>query len=96
MTSDMRRSLYLVCYDIKDAKRLRKVHQLIKAYAIGGQKSFYECWLTSKDLFNLKQDLILLMDLTVDKVHIFQLDTQARPIFMGLASRQSIKPFLIV
>lgn len=93
---DMQRSLYLVCYDIRDSKRLRKVHQLIKAYAIGGQKSFYECWLTSKDLLNLKQDLIQLMDLTVDRLHIFQLDTQTKAIFMGLANRQSTKPFLIV
>lgn len=93
---DMQRSLYLVCYDISDSKRLRKVHQLIKAYAIGGQKSFYECWLTPKDLLNLKQDLMQLMDLAVDRVHIFQLDTQTKAIFMGLASRQSIKPFLIV
>ena len=92
----MRRTLYLVCYDIADSKRLRKVHQLIKSYAIGGQKSFYECWLTSKDLLVLKRVITQQIDLAVDRVHIFQLDSQSKPIFMGLANRQSIKPFLIV
>lgn len=92
----MQRTLYLIFYDISDFKRLRKIHKLIKAYAIGGQKSLYECWLTPNELLKLKEKLVDQMDLITDRVHIFQLDTQSKPIFMGLAGRQSTQPFLIV
>lgn len=92
----MQRTLYLIFYDISDFKRLRKIHKLIKAYAIGGQKSLYECWLTPNELLKLKEKLVDQMDLITDRVHIFQLDTQSQPIFMGLAGRQSTQPFLIV
>ena len=92
----MQRTLYLIFYDISEPRRLRKIHKLINAYAIGGQKSLYECWLTPNDLLKLKQNLVEQMEPLTDRVQIVQLDTQSKPIFMGLASRQSIKPFLVV
>lgn len=39
------RALYLVAYDIADPRRLAHVHRLL-GWKVGGQKSFYECWLT--------------------------------------------------
>lgn len=92
----MPRILFLVCYDIAEPKRLRRVHRLVKGFAIGGQKSFYECWLTRNDFVELEDHLKEIMDLSSDKVHFFQLDLQIEPIFIGQAHRQSIKPFLIV
>ena len=41
---DTRRSRYLIAYDIADSHRLYQMHKHVEAYAIGGQKSLYECW----------------------------------------------------
>ncbi len=67
------RRCYLVCYDIRDDKRLRKVHKLMKAYGEGWQYSVFYCTLKAidrvrlesalRDLVNLKEDQILIVDL---------------------------------
>lgn len=46
----MSRFLYLVCYDVSDPKKLRRIRKMTAAYAVGGQKSFYECWMTESEL----------------------------------------------
>ena len=92
----MSRTLYLVCYDVADQGRLHRVHKTVQAYAVGGQKSFYECWLTQTELRSLKRTLRDLIELSQDCVHIFQLDPRITPFFYGLAERQPMQPFLIV
>ena len=44
------RSSYLVCYDICDDKRLRKVFKLMRGFGDHLQYSVFECQLTSSDL----------------------------------------------
>ncbi len=92
----MSRTLYLVCYDISSPGRLRRVHRCVAAYAIGGQKSFYECWMTDADRHNLVGELKRLIDPKNDSIHFFQLDPRIDPMFFGTANRQSFQPFLIV
>ncbi|MDZ4753160.1 MAG: CRISPR-associated endonuclease Cas2 [Phycisphaerae bacterium] len=67
------RRCYLVCYDIRDAKRLRRVHKVMKAYGEPWQFSVFYCVLRAIDRVrletalreeaNLKQDQILIVDL---------------------------------
>lgn len=45
----MARQLYLVAYDVRQPKRLRQIHQVLKEFACGGQKSAFECYLTPKE-----------------------------------------------
>lgn len=90
------RLLYLVCYDISSPRRLYKVHQCIKAFSIGGQKSFYECWMTRAERISLERTLFSLIDESADRVHFFQLDPRLEPFFLGTARRQPVSPFLIV
>ena len=92
----MTRSLYLICYDVANPSRLRRVHRYVMAYAIGGQKSFYECWLTPAEFSGLRQQLTQTIDLLADRIHFFQLDPRTTPMFYGRACRQSLQPFLIV
>jgi CRISPR-associated protein Cas2 len=92
----MSRTLFLVCYDVSDQTRLQRVHKHILAYAVGGQKSFYECWLTPAELRSLQNVLLDIIDLAEDRVHFFQLDPRMEPLFYGRAQRQSLQPFLIV
>ena len=92
----MPRTFFLVCYDITDQTRLHRVHKQVQAYAVGGQKSCYECWLTSAELRSLKNTLAEIADLAKDRVHFFQLDPRMRPSFYGQAESRPIQPFLIV
>ena len=90
------RFLYLVCYDISEPKILQKVHKAVKAFAVGGQKSFYECWMTQSERECLLEYLGNLIDYTTDRVHIFQLDPRRPPSLFGAARKAQYQPFLIV
>lgn len=51
------RSSYLVCYDICDDKRLRKVFQTMRGYGDHLQYSVFECQLLPADLVRLRAAL---------------------------------------
>jgi CRISPR-associated protein Cas2 len=67
------RRCYLVCYDIRDPKRLRRVHKLLKAYGEGWQYSVFYCSLKAidrvrlenalRETMNQKEDQVLIIDL---------------------------------
>lgn len=69
----MPRRNYIVTYDIRDEKRLRKVFRLCKGYGEHLQYSVFECDLTEmekaemesrlKEVMNLNKDQILFIDL---------------------------------
>jgi CRISPR-associated protein Cas2 len=44
------RTTYLVCYDIADEKRLRRVFQVMRGFGNHLQFSVFECQLTAADL----------------------------------------------
>lgn len=90
------RTRYLVAYDICNPKRLSKMHKKVEAYAIGGQKSFYECWLTGREFLEFKAEIAEIMQYDEDRVVIFQLHSDTQPILFGTAHLQSTQPFLIV
>jgi CRISPR-associated protein Cas2 len=47
---------YLICYDISDEKRLRKVFKAIRSYGDHLQYSVFECRLTPMDLTRCRRD----------------------------------------
>lgn len=94
--ADSFRSLYLVCYDVSCPKRLYRVHRFLLAYKVGGQKSFFECWLTAADLREVRQQLEALIEPTEDRVHIFQLDPRMKLEGLGLATVPKTDVFLIL
>lgn len=67
------RRCYLVCYDIRNPKRLRRVHKLMKAYGEPWQYSVFYCTLKDidrvrletalRETMNLKEDQVLIVDL---------------------------------
>jgi CRISPR-associated protein Cas2 len=52
----MRKS-YLVCYDISDDKRLRKVFKIMRGYGNHVQFSVFECQLNATDVVRLRAEL---------------------------------------
>jgi|JI6StandDraft_1071083.scaffolds.fasta_scaffold641514_1 CRISPR-associated protein Cas2 len=73
---DMRRSFYLVAYDVRDDQRLARIYAVVYALSCGGQKSAFECWLSASEkhqlltaLATLKapEDAVVLIRLTADQ-----------------------------
>lgn len=90
------RTLYLVCYDISCPKRLYRVHRFLLAYKVGGQKSFYECWMTPAELRDVQRTLGDLINPEEDRIHIFQLDPRMKPDGLGIATQPKTDVFLIL
>ncbi len=68
------RQSYLVCYDICDEKRLRKVFQIMRGYGDHLQYSVFECQLTSSDLVRCRADLAAVIHHKEDQVLFVNLD----------------------
>ncbi|MCC6858026.1 MAG: CRISPR-associated endonuclease Cas2 [Bryobacterales bacterium] len=62
------RTSYLVCYDICDDKRLRKVFQAMRNYGDHLQFSIFECQLTPRDLVRCRADLSTIINHAEDQV----------------------------
>ena len=51
------RRRYLVCYDIRDPRRLRRVHKTMKSFGWGMQYSVFVCDLDTMEQIGLKDKL---------------------------------------
>jgi CRISPR-associated protein Cas2 len=75
------RRCYLVCYDIRNPKRLRRVHKVLKGYGEAWQFSVFFCVLKDIDRVRLQADLEEQMNLKEDQAMILDLgpnEEQAR------------------
>src|SRR3954454_11855619 len=52
---------WLVCYDVRDPKRLRKTARHMEGYGERMQYSIFRCWLTSRQLQCLRWELTELL-----------------------------------
>src|SRR5262249_20089391 len=62
------RTSYLICYDICDDKRLRKVFQTMRNYGDHLQYSVFECQLTATDLAQCRSALAAIIHHDEDQV----------------------------
>lgn len=67
------RTRYLVAYDVRDSRRLRRVHRVAKDHGEALQYSVFVCDLTTVELVGLKRALLAEMKTTEDSVGIFDL-----------------------
>lgn len=67
------RRCYLVCYDIRNPKRLRRVHKVLKGYGEAWQFSVFFCVLKDIDRVRLQSDLEEQMNLKDDQAMILDL-----------------------
>ena len=80
------RRLYIAAYDIADPRRLRKVHEEVKRYATGGQKSVFECFLTPHERRSLMEKARSRVDEREDKFALLQVEERTKPILLGIAT----------
>jgi CRISPR-associated protein Cas2 len=62
-----------VCYDIRDPKRLRRIHKVLKGYGEAWQFSVFFCVLKDIDRVRLQTDLQSQMNLKEDQAMILDL-----------------------
>jgi len=80
-----KRQLYIAAYDIADNKRLRKALYAVRAYASGGQKSVFECFLTAAEKRSLLAEIGLIIDPVEDRFLLLKLDARCRVRTLGKA-----------
>ncbi|MBX5460765.1 MAG: CRISPR-associated endonuclease Cas2 [Steroidobacteraceae bacterium] len=90
------RDLYLAAYDVADRKRLRASLELVKGHATGGQKSFYEVFLTAAEKAELLHEMALILDEDNDRFFLLKLDPRARVYTLGVAVEPVDPPYFYV
>ena len=87
-----RRKRYLVAYDIREDKRLRRVHKTMKGYGWALQYSVFVCDLDAIELLAMRTDLGEIIHHALDSIAIVDLGPPDRRgsdcfQFMGVANR---------
>ena len=66
-------TLYVVAYDISDDKRRTKVHKVLQGFGQWTEFSLFECFLTKKELLQMRAKLDKHLDASNDRVRIYTL-----------------------
>ena len=96
----MRRA-FLVCYDIRDAKRLRRVFRTCKGFGEHWQYSIFFCVLKPIDRVRLQTELEEQMNLKLDQVLIIDLGSdesaaRAAACVLGQAMPQAPQGMVVI
>jgi|YNPBryunderm2012_1023409.scaffolds.fasta_scaffold15456_2 CRISPR-associated protein Cas2 len=77
------KSVYLISYDIKDERRLNRVHRYLKGRGIHLQKSVFYCLLSQEEIKKVRQGIEELIEEREDDVRIYPLLVEFETIAMG-------------
>jgi CRISPR-associated protein Cas2 len=83
VVSDTAKS-FLICYDICDPKRLRRVHKAVRDVAMPVQFSVFLADLKKSELDALLEQLSQLIKVSEDKVNFYHLTAAKEKICLGL------------
>lgn len=86
---------YLFAYDISNPQRQARVRRLLQGYALGVQKSLFECRLTTDELALLDRRLAELLD-SGDTLHYLALGSQDGEWLFGTAQPLRYDVFMVV
>ncbi len=73
MPAEQDTTLFVIAYDIPHDRRRTKVHRLLCGYGAWTQYSLFECWLTRRQLIELRAGLARLLDPDSDSVRLYPL-----------------------
>jgi len=85
---------YLVCYDICEPRRLRRVHRSVRDWGIPIQFSVFEIELNTEQLPQLLNQLRELIDENEDKVLLYRLSSHQECISLGVTVQRDDLLFL--
>ena len=72
----MNGEFYIICYDTPSNKRRRKLHKLLKNYAVSVQKSVFETFLDKISFNKMMEKVEQLMNEKEDSVRIYGMSRQ--------------------
>ena len=72
------KNFFLVCYDISDERRLRKIAGVMKDFGVRVLYSVFECYLTQSEFEAMRKEVESLMDPLDDKVRYYRLCEMCR------------------
>lgn len=81
------RQLFLAAYDIADPKRLAQGLKILRAYATGGQKSVFECFLLPQERRDLVLEVDALIEPADDRFFLVRLDPRGKVQTLGIGVR---------
>lgn len=84
----MRQFNFLLCYDIKDAKRLQKMQRLVSKSMLQIQYSVYYATLTKIQMDNLIKQIQKIINSHHDEVCIYEVEPIERSFFKGKRSQE--------
>ena len=74
----MNGQFYIICYDTPSNKRRRKLHKLLKNYAVAVQKSVFETFLDKQSFGKMMEKIEKLMNANEDSVRIYGMSRQVQ------------------
>lgn len=90
------RLLYLAAYDVSDPGRLVDALHVLRAYATGGQKSVFECFLTTGERRALVAEVSEVLDLAEDRFFLVRLDPRSKVRTLGVGVKPADPAYLYI
>ena len=92
------KSLWIVCYDITNEKRLRKIATCMKGFGEKKQKSVFECWLDDALLKEMFQEVQKHLQQPPDSFRCYQICDKCQAISRqkGKTEIQAMEKYYIV
>ena len=90
------RQLYIAAYDVSDPKRLAQALHVLRNYATGGQKSVFECFLSSVEKRELIAEVSDVLDLVEDRFFLVRLDPRGKVRTLGIAVKPADPAFYYI
>jgi CRISPR-associated protein Cas2 len=89
-------ALYVIAYDIPDDKRRTKVHRVLCGYGQWTQFSLFECWLTRRQLLELRAKLSRHLVEERDSVRLYGLCGACQPKVITVGGERPSDPVTMV
>lgn len=88
----------MVCYDISNDKRLKRVSAILENYGLRVQKSFFQCDMSKEEMESLKIKLLEVVKLKKDSLFIYPIcvDCNKRAIKDGVGELLKLRSYDII
>lgn len=74
---------FLAAYDVRSPRRLREALKVLNGYAVGRQKSVFECLLSPAEEQYLLAEAEAVLDLSEDRFFLIRLDPRSKVRTLG-------------
>ena len=96
MAGEAATTLYVIAYDVASDRRRTRVHKLLCGFGQWTQFSVFECWLTKKQLLQLRFKLEPLLDPSADHVRLYTLCASCAPSVVTIGGTPPGDPTTII